>query len=138
MMRASPHGLWSIPTDPGAVVETHSAVPYAVIGGVLAFLVFTIICVLIITIWCSVRQKGNAHTRVSYVYRAHFIHSPSSALKASIDPLNLGVKLSVPNVPRGVAPAPAGICGPHLLNAAVSILLSASLLADFDPSSVQK
>ncbi|XP_056879183.1 cell adhesion molecule 4 isoform X3 [Takifugu flavidus] len=47
------------PEDPGAVVETHSAVPYAVIGGVLAFLVFTIICVLIITIWCSVRQKGS-------------------------------------------------------------------------------
>ncbi|XP_051921178.1 cell adhesion molecule 4-like isoform X4 [Hippocampus zosterae] len=45
--------------DPGAVVETHSAVPYAVIGGVLALLVFTIICVLIVTIWCSVRQKGS-------------------------------------------------------------------------------
>uniref|UniRef100_A0A8C5BTX5 Cell adhesion molecule 4 n=1 Tax=Gadus morhua TaxID=8049 RepID=A0A8C5BTX5_GADMO len=45
--------------DPGAVVETHSAVPYAVIGGVLALLVFTVICVLIITIWCSVRQKGS-------------------------------------------------------------------------------
>ncbi|KAF5898197.1 cell adhesion molecule 4 isoform X1, partial [Clarias magur] len=43
--------------DPGAVVETHSAVPYPVIGGVLAVLVFTIICVLIVTIWCSVRQK---------------------------------------------------------------------------------
>ncbi|XP_041963886.1 cell adhesion molecule 4-like [Alosa sapidissima] len=47
------------PKDPGAVVETHSAVPYAVIGGVLALLVFTIICVLIVTIWCSVRQKGS-------------------------------------------------------------------------------
>ncbi|XP_052350672.1 cell adhesion molecule 4 isoform X6 [Oncorhynchus keta] len=47
------------PRDPGAVIETHSAVPYAVIGGVLALLVFTIICVLIITIWCSVRQKGS-------------------------------------------------------------------------------
>ncbi|XP_029957986.1 cell adhesion molecule 4 isoform X1 [Salarias fasciatus] len=47
------------PTDPGAVVETHSAVPYAVIGGVLALLVFTVICVLIVTIWCSVRQKGS-------------------------------------------------------------------------------
>lgn len=46
-------------SDPGAVVETHSAVPYAVIGGILALLVFTIICVLIITIWCSVRQKGD-------------------------------------------------------------------------------
>lgn len=46
-------------SDPGAVVETQSAVPYAVIGGVLALLVFTIICVLIVTIWCSVRQKGS-------------------------------------------------------------------------------
>ncbi|XP_066539436.1 cell adhesion molecule 4 isoform X4 [Hoplias malabaricus] len=45
--------------DPGAVIETHSAVPYAVIGGVLALLVFTVICVLIVTIWCSVRQKGS-------------------------------------------------------------------------------
>uniref|UniRef100_A0A671Q9C8 Cell adhesion molecule 4 n=1 Tax=Sinocyclocheilus anshuiensis TaxID=1608454 RepID=A0A671Q9C8_9TELE len=45
--------------DPGAVVETHSAVPYAMIGGILALLVFTVICVLIITIWCSVRQKGS-------------------------------------------------------------------------------
>ncbi|XP_060777222.1 cell adhesion molecule 4 isoform X2 [Neoarius graeffei] len=47
------------PKDPGAVVETHSAVPYPIIGGVLALLVFTIICVLIVTIWCSVRQKGS-------------------------------------------------------------------------------
>uniref|UniRef100_A0A8D0DC39 Cell adhesion molecule 4 n=1 Tax=Sander lucioperca TaxID=283035 RepID=A0A8D0DC39_SANLU len=46
-------------SDPGAVVETHSAAPYAVIGGVLALLVFTVICVLIVTIWCSVRQKGS-------------------------------------------------------------------------------
>lgn len=45
--------------DPGAVVETHSAVPFAVIGGILALLVFTVICVLIVTIWCSVRQKGS-------------------------------------------------------------------------------
>ncbi|KAI1886308.1 hypothetical protein AGOR_G00212660 [Albula goreensis] len=45
--------------DPEAVVETHSTVPYAVTGGILAFLVFTIICVLIVTIWCSVRQKGS-------------------------------------------------------------------------------
>ncbi|XP_036930027.1 cell adhesion molecule 4 isoform X2 [Acanthopagrus latus] len=51
------------PEDPGAVVETHSAVPYAVIGGVLALLVFTVICVLIVTIWCSVRQKGSYRTR---------------------------------------------------------------------------
>ncbi|XP_048116605.1 LOW QUALITY PROTEIN: cell adhesion molecule 4 [Alosa alosa] len=45
------------PKDPGAVVETHSAVPYAVIGGVLALLVFTIICVLIATIWCSGKAR---------------------------------------------------------------------------------
>uniref|UniRef100_A0A7N8WPC1 Cell adhesion molecule 4 n=1 Tax=Mastacembelus armatus TaxID=205130 RepID=A0A7N8WPC1_9TELE len=51
------HGFPAI--NPGAVVETHSAVPYAVIGGVLALLVFTVICVLIVTIWCSVRQKGS-------------------------------------------------------------------------------
>ncbi|XP_076008818.1 cell adhesion molecule 4 isoform X3 [Genypterus blacodes] len=51
------------PEDPGAVVETHSAVPYAVIGGVLALLVFAVICVLIVTIWCSVRQKGSYRTR---------------------------------------------------------------------------
>ncbi|XP_061573220.1 cell adhesion molecule 4 isoform X2 [Cololabis saira] len=47
------------PEDPGAVVETQSAVPYTVIGGVLALLVFTVICILIVTIWCSVRQKGS-------------------------------------------------------------------------------
>uniref|UniRef100_A0A673GR72 Cell adhesion molecule 4 n=1 Tax=Sinocyclocheilus rhinocerous TaxID=307959 RepID=A0A673GR72_9TELE len=46
-------------SNPGAVVETHSAVPYAMIGGILALLVFTVICVLIVTIWCSVRQKGS-------------------------------------------------------------------------------
>uniref|UniRef100_A0A3B3VCX7 Cell adhesion molecule 4 n=1 Tax=Poecilia latipinna TaxID=48699 RepID=A0A3B3VCX7_9TELE len=55
----SPIQPTSTPTNPGAVVETHSAVPYAVIGGVLALLVFTVICVLIVTIWCSVRQKGS-------------------------------------------------------------------------------
>uniref|UniRef100_A0A671WJR5 Cell adhesion molecule 4 n=1 Tax=Sparus aurata TaxID=8175 RepID=A0A671WJR5_SPAAU len=42
-----------------STTATHSAVPYAVIGGVLALLVFTVICVLIVTIWCSVRQKGS-------------------------------------------------------------------------------
>uniref|UniRef100_A0A3B4U281 Cell adhesion molecule 4 n=1 Tax=Seriola dumerili TaxID=41447 RepID=A0A3B4U281_SERDU len=52
-------GCVNLLKDPGAVVETHSAVPYAVIGGVLALLVFTVICVLIVTIWCSVRQKGS-------------------------------------------------------------------------------
>ncbi|XP_035286720.1 cell adhesion molecule 4-like [Anguilla anguilla] len=45
--------------DPGAVVETHSAVPFAVIGGILALLVFAVICALIVTTWCSLRQKGS-------------------------------------------------------------------------------
>ncbi|XP_014881672.1 cell adhesion molecule 4 isoform X1 [Poecilia latipinna] len=56
---STPTSSFLDPEDPGAVVETHSAVPYAVIGGVLALLVFTVICVLIVTIWCSVRQKGS-------------------------------------------------------------------------------
>uniref|UniRef100_W5M9T0 Cell adhesion molecule 4 n=1 Tax=Lepisosteus oculatus TaxID=7918 RepID=W5M9T0_LEPOC len=56
--RASDHYTLVV-YDPGAVVEAHSSVPYAVIGGILALLVFAIICVLIIIIWCSVRQKGS-------------------------------------------------------------------------------
>lgn len=62
-------------SDPGAVVETHSAVPYAVIGGVLALLVFTVICVLIVTIWCSVRQKGNPPTHSNSHIRWHKSYS---------------------------------------------------------------
>ncbi|MBN3289744.1 CADM4 protein, partial [Polypterus senegalus] len=46
-------------SDPGAIVEAQSSVPYAIIGGILAVLVFAVICVLIIIIWCSVRQKGS-------------------------------------------------------------------------------
>ncbi|KAJ8407047.1 hypothetical protein AAFF_G00293230 [Aldrovandia affinis] len=45
--------------DPGAVVETHGAVPFAIIGGILTMLVFAVICALIITTWCSLRQKGS-------------------------------------------------------------------------------
>uniref|UniRef100_A0A8C9U2I6 Cell adhesion molecule 4 n=1 Tax=Scleropages formosus TaxID=113540 RepID=A0A8C9U2I6_SCLFO len=56
--RAADHYMLLV-YDPGAVVETQSAVPYAVIGGILALLVFAVICVLIVTIWCSVRQKGS-------------------------------------------------------------------------------
>uniref|UniRef100_A0A3P9H9I2 Cell adhesion molecule 4 n=1 Tax=Oryzias latipes TaxID=8090 RepID=A0A3P9H9I2_ORYLA len=47
------------PEDPGAVVDSQSAVPYKAIAVVLALLVFTVICVLVVTIWCSVRQKGS-------------------------------------------------------------------------------
>ncbi|KAF6716586.1 Cell adhesion molecule 4 [Oryzias melastigma] len=47
------------PEDPGAVVDPQSAVPYKAIAVVLALLVFTVICVLVVTIWCSVRQKGS-------------------------------------------------------------------------------
>ncbi|XP_078789753.1 cell adhesion molecule 4 isoform X7 [Oryzias latipes] len=45
--------------DPGAIVDSQSAVPYKAIAVVLALLVFTVICVLVVTIWCSVRQKGS-------------------------------------------------------------------------------
>lgn len=46
-------------TDPGAVVEAQTSVPYAIVGGILALLVFLIICVLVGMVWCSVRQKGS-------------------------------------------------------------------------------
>ncbi|XP_075462804.1 cell adhesion molecule 4 [Ascaphus truei] len=45
--------------DPGAIIEAQTQVPYAVIGGILAILVFLIICVLTVMVWCSVRQKGS-------------------------------------------------------------------------------
>lgn len=47
-------------TDPGAVVEAQTSVPYAIVGGILALLVFLIICVLVGMVWCSVRQKGKS------------------------------------------------------------------------------
>jgi hypothetical protein len=40
------------------VVEAQTSVPYAIVGGILALLVFLIICVLVGMVWCSVRQKG--------------------------------------------------------------------------------
>lgn len=53
---------WACPpvllADPGAVVEAQTSVPYAIVGGILALLVFLIICVLVGMVWCSVRQKG--------------------------------------------------------------------------------
>ncbi|XP_041082352.1 cell adhesion molecule 4-like isoform X2 [Polyodon spathula] len=45
--------------DPGAIVEAQRYLPYSVIGGILAVLVFGVITVLTVTIWCSVRQKGS-------------------------------------------------------------------------------
>ncbi|XP_069496988.1 cell adhesion molecule 4 isoform X1 [Ambystoma mexicanum] len=46
-------------SDPGAIIEAQTSVPYAIIGGILAILVFLVICVLIVMVWCSVRQKGS-------------------------------------------------------------------------------
>nr|XP_008518330.1 PREDICTED: cell adhesion molecule 4 [Equus przewalskii] len=37
--------------DPGAVVEAQTSVPYAIVGGILALLVFLIICVLVGMVW---------------------------------------------------------------------------------------
>ncbi|XP_053253931.1 cell adhesion molecule 4 [Podarcis raffonei] len=45
--------------DPGAIVEAQTSVPYAIVGGILALLVFLVICVLIVMVWCSIRQKGS-------------------------------------------------------------------------------
>ncbi|CAM4697718.1 unnamed protein product [Lepidochelys olivacea] len=45
--------------DPGAIVEAQTSVPYAIVGGILALLVFAVICVLIGMVWGSVRQKGS-------------------------------------------------------------------------------
>ncbi|KAJ7304026.1 hypothetical protein JRQ81_011545 [Phrynocephalus forsythii] len=42
---------------PGAIVEAQTSVPYAIVGGILALLVFLVICVLIVMVWCSIRQK---------------------------------------------------------------------------------
>ncbi|MBN3280944.1 CADM4 protein, partial [Polyodon spathula] len=48
-----------LPTDPGAIVEAQRYLPYSIIGGILAVLVFGVITVLIVTVWCSVNQKGS-------------------------------------------------------------------------------
>nr|XP_014345125.1 PREDICTED: cell adhesion molecule 4 [Latimeria chalumnae] len=45
--------------DPGAIIEAQTSVPYAIIGGILAVLVFAVICILTVMVWCSVRQKGS-------------------------------------------------------------------------------
>ncbi|XP_072122098.1 cell adhesion molecule 4 isoform X2 [Mobula birostris] len=46
-------------TDQSAVVEPRTSTSYAIVGGVLAVLVFVVICVLIVTVWFSMRQKGS-------------------------------------------------------------------------------
>ncbi|XP_069792489.1 cell adhesion molecule 4 isoform X2 [Narcine bancroftii] len=45
--------------DQGAVVETRMSMGYTVVGGVLAVLVFLVICALIVTVWVSMKQKGS-------------------------------------------------------------------------------
>lgn len=45
--------------DPDAVVAAQRSVPYAIVGGILALLVFLLICVLVTMVWCSIRQKGS-------------------------------------------------------------------------------
>lgn len=45
--------------DPGAVVEPQTSISYAIVGGILAVFVFAVICILMVTIWCSMRQKGS-------------------------------------------------------------------------------
>ncbi|XP_048476545.1 cell adhesion molecule 4-like [Rhincodon typus] len=45
--------------DPDTVVDAQRSVSYAVVGGMLALFVFVIICMLIVTVWFSMRQKGS-------------------------------------------------------------------------------
>ncbi|XP_059813452.1 cell adhesion molecule 4-like isoform X4 [Hypanus sabinus] len=45
--------------DQSAVVEPRTSTSYTIVGGVLAVLVFVVICVLIVTVWFSMRQKGS-------------------------------------------------------------------------------
>lgn len=56
--RASDHYVLVV-YDPGAVVAAQRSVPYAIVGGILALLVFLLICVLVTMVWCSIRQKGS-------------------------------------------------------------------------------
>lgn len=39
-------------------MAAQGAVPYAIVGGVLALLVFLLLCLLATMVWCSIRQKG--------------------------------------------------------------------------------
>ncbi|XP_071588789.1 cell adhesion molecule 4, partial [Heliangelus exortis] len=43
--------------DPGAVVSARGAVPFAIVGGSLALLVFLLLLLLGALVWCSIRQK---------------------------------------------------------------------------------
>lgn len=57
------------------VVEAQASLPYAIVGGILALLVFLIICVLVEgMVWCSVRQKvsgaeSNSATACGWLWR---------------------------------------------------------------------
>lgn len=100
--RSHPCFFSSLP-DPGAVVEAHSAMPYAVIGCVLALLVFTVICVLIVTIWCSVRQKGNTHTH-THSWHSHDIWHIHNCSFIAVAGTNHGNMIIVVTFSKGIVP----------------------------------
>ncbi|NXO00354.1 CADM4 protein, partial [Rhinopomastus cyanomelas] len=59
----NPHGLATdsyvlVVYEPGAVLSAQGSVPFAVVGGALALLVFLLILLLGTLVWCSIRQKG--------------------------------------------------------------------------------
>ncbi|XP_054035516.1 cell adhesion molecule 4 [Dryobates pubescens] len=56
--RASDHYVLVV-YDPGAVVAAQRALPYAIVGGILALLVFLLLLLLAAMVWCSIRQKGS-------------------------------------------------------------------------------
>ena len=65
----NPPILVSPPPDPDAVVAAQRSVPYAIVGGILALLVFLLICVLVTMVWCSIRQKGGRGREMGRGYR---------------------------------------------------------------------
>lgn len=64
-----PPTLLSPPPDPDAVVAAQRSVPYAIVGGILALLVFLLICVLVTMVWCSIRQKGGRGLTTGWDFR---------------------------------------------------------------------
>ncbi|XP_071656647.1 cell adhesion molecule 4 isoform X1 [Patagioenas fasciata] len=61
----------------GAVLATPQATPFAIVGGVLALLVFLLLCLLGALLWCSVRQKGSYLT-----HEASGLDEPGEAREA--------------------------------------------------------
>lgn len=74
--------LFLFSSDPGAIVEAQTSVPYAIVGGILALLVFLVICVLIVMVWCSIRQKGQCNS----LFEMYLLHLYPALPPNGLDP----------------------------------------------------